>query len=185
MTGLLGSILMLAASLGAQAKPARPSKPAAVNRLMTAKLIYVSPMPAGLDRWIIEEFRGWGRYHPTGESAGVDLEMVAHTPPKKPIQYVTRHDVPQPKTKRWWQKKKKEPIVLSIGVINWVTGQSLWHADVLDARQKSGENPPSGPRTEIYAKGLTPAELAIKITTTFRRYVDSLQTEPGPGGQLH
>src|SRR5215471_5245332 len=66
------------------------------NRLVTGKLIYVAPMPNGLDKWLQQDLKDWGRYRITSNPEGVDLQIQAEVPEKQP-RYKERHGVPMPK----------------------------------------------------------------------------------------
>jgi hypothetical protein len=153
------------ALMGAQTAPARTKS---ANKLVTGKIIYVAPMPGQLDQWIIQDMRAWGKYQVSGNSEGVDLVLQAEVPPKKP-QYTQSERMPIR------HHTNQEPRVLSLAVVNWVTGQTLWEAKVLDRRAKKGTNPPIGAETEIDARSLKPDQLAERCVTLLRKYVDQLE----------
>jgi hypothetical protein len=162
----IGVVLgLLPALVQAQKAPA-PTK--AANKLVTGKIIYVAPMPGQLDQWIIQDMRAWGKYQVSGNSEGVDLVLEAQVPPKNP-QYTQSERMPIR------HHTNQEPRVLSLAVVNWVTGQRLWEAKVLNRRAKKGTNPPLGPETEIDARNLKPDQLAERCVTLLRKYVDQLQ----------
>lgn len=154
-----------------------PAKP---NRLLTSKLIYVKSMPQDLDQWIIEDLKAWNRYQISANPEGVDLEIHAVSE-KQPMSRITvRQGIPMPQQ----TKRNKRLPILSITVEDWSTTQYLWHADILDKKQKSSDPPPPlGPETKIYAHGMTPDELAATIVRKFRQYVTQLQSTRGGGNQ--
>lgn len=170
-----GLILMLVA-LPAAGQQSSPKKP---NELVVGKLVHVEPMPANLDQWMLEFLRRWGKYKLTGDPEGVDLVIRADKP-EKPTEYEMRGGVPQPRGegRRFPlpKRERQEPPAISISVIDWVTGEFLWHADILDRKPKKDEpEAPAGPRTRIFARGLTPDQLALKVTTKLREYVTELE----------
>ncbi len=150
----------------AQATNAKP------NRLVTAKIAYVAPMPDNLDQWLIQDLRAWGQYQISGNSQGVDLVIRAKKPQEK-HQYVLRGGMPVEK------KQRKTPPVLSITVTDWVTGEKLWQADILDQSPKKNQNPTPGPSTEIYARHMAPDQIAQRCATLLRRYVTELEQTSG------
>ncbi len=140
-----------------------------VNKLLAGKLVYVAPMPRSLDRWILESLRVWGKYRVTGDPEGVDLIIQAN-PPEKQTEYEIREGVPHPR------RERAERPAISISVINWVTHDTVWHAELLDRKQKKDEpEPPAGPGTKIFVRGLKPDEVALKITGKLREYVSDLE----------
>jgi hypothetical protein len=149
----------------AQTAP-KPGKSA--NKLLSGKIIYVAPMPGQLDQWIIQDLKAWGKYQVSGNSEGVDLVLEAQAPPKKP-QYTQSEHMPIR------HHANRAPGVLSLTVVNWVTGQRLWEAKVLNRRAKKGSNPPLGPQTEIDARNLKPDQVAERCVTLLRKYVDQLE----------
>ena len=64
-------------ALGQQAPAEKP------NELVVGKLIYVASMPDGLDQWIIDFLRRWGKYKVTSNPEGVDLVIQAANPEKE------------------------------------------------------------------------------------------------------
>jgi len=140
------------------------------NRLVNGKLIYIAPMPQQLDQWLQSDLQHWGKYHVTSNSEGVDLEIRAEVPDTQP-QYRERHGVPLPK-----KEPKDKPKETSIEVIDWTTGARLWTATLLDKKvDHNAPAPPPGPSIEIRAHGMTPDQLALKITRELQRYVEQLQ----------
>lgn len=168
-----GILLLAALSL---AGFARPSRAAGTNRLATAKVIYVEPMPGGLDQWIIQDLRAWGKYQISGSEQGVDLVVRSQKPEKK-IHY-TRHETPPV-----LHRQHATPPVLSVTVVDWVTGAKLWEAQVLNVSPKKDQTPVLGPETEIDARHMKPDEIAERCTDLLRRYVESLQSSPA--GSAH
>jgi hypothetical protein len=160
------------------AQQASPKKP---NELVTGKLVYVAPMPDNLDQWILDFLRRWGKYKVTGDPEGVDLVIKAYNPEKE-TELEMRGGVPQPRREGRRlpvpipRKQREELPAVSISVIDWVTNEPLWHADILDRKQKKDEpDPPAGPHTKIFARGMMPDQLAQKVTTRLREYVTQLE----------
>jgi len=171
---LLGGGLSLAPSLpviqasGQGPAPKRPSK------LVTAKLICVTPMADGLDQWILDALRAWGKYKVTGDPEGADLVMRAYKPEKEPQYGVGRRGIPQPKGER------HELPVLSITVVDWVTNESLWQAELIDKKwREEGAQSPAGPKIQLNARGLKPDQLGAKLAQKLRQYVGELEKAAG------
>jgi hypothetical protein len=161
---ILGLVLASTVPSAAQQAP---------TRLVTGKLVYVDSMPDNLDRWIMDDLRGWGKYKVTANPEGVDLVFRAEVP-EESQRYTLRRGVPQP-------KREKERAERAIEVVDWVTTKVLWKAVILDKKPKSGEaEPPDGPQTTIFARGLKPDEIATKLMGRLRRYVEQLAPEPKP-----
>ena len=140
------------------------------NRLVTAKLVAVTPMPNGLDQWLIDDLRAWGKYRVTADPEGADLIIRGYNPEREP-QYKMHRGIPQPK-----REKHQAPPVLSISAIDWVNNESIWEADIINKKSKEGESDPApGPQTEIYVGGLSPDQLAQKLTSRLRAYVSKLE----------
>lgn len=169
-------ILVVAPVLGQQAAPRK------VNELIAGKLIYVAPMPNNLDQWIMDFLRRWGKYNVTGNPEGVDLVLRA-VEPNKQMELENRQGVPQPKGEGsrlpapFPRRGKKEDLpVVSIDVIDWVRNQRIWHADILNRKQKKDEPaPPAGPETTIFAQGMTADAIAMRVTRTLQAYVGELE----------
>lgn len=156
--------VLLCAATAAYPQAAAP-KP---NRLVTARLLYVAPMPRNLDQWLIEDLRAWGKYQVSGNSQGVDLVLRAKARQTTP-RVVIRNGVPvEP-------KPGKTPPVLSITLVDWVTGAKLWQADIMDKNRKRNQNPPPGPDTEIDTRHMTPDQIAQRCATLLREYVTQVE----------
>lgn len=155
--------LILTLVTGAQAPPSKPSK------LVSGKLVYVAPMPANIDQWVMEDLRSWGKYRVTANPEGVDL-VISAKEPEKETQYVLKKGVPQPK------KERPGPPALSIKVVDWVTNKMLWDVELLDRKPKTDEpEPPPGPHTSLCVRGLKPEEIAQTLTRMLREYVEQLE----------
>jgi hypothetical protein len=139
------------------------------NRLLTAKLVAVVSMPEGMDRWLIEDLRHWGRYRVTADPEGADLVVRGYNPQKEP-QFKLHRGIPQPK-----REKHEPPPVLSVSVIDWVNNEAVWQADILNRKPKQGDDGPAGPQTQINARGLKPQELARELTARLQQYVAELE----------
>ncbi|HTV53753.1 MAG TPA: hypothetical protein VMI06_02440 [Terriglobia bacterium] len=165
----LGMILSLVpVCVQAQQAASTPKSP---NKLVTGKIIYVAPMPGQLDQWIIQDLRAWGRYQVSGNSEGVDLVLEAQTPPKRP-QYTQSEHIPMRRP------RDRGPRVLSLTITNWVTGNKVWEAKILNRSRKKDESPPIGPETEIDARNMKPDQVAERCVTLLRQYVDKLEAKP-------
>ena len=161
----------------ALAQQAPAEKP---NELVVGKLIYVASMPDGLDQWIIDFLRGWGKYKVTSDPEGVDLVIQA-TNPEKELQLETRAGTAQPRgadrpPSPIHKGKHDELPAISISVIDWVTNQPVWYADILNRKQKKDEaTPPAGPQTKIFARAMTSDQLAQKVIAKLREYEEALE----------
>jgi hypothetical protein len=166
------AILAAALALGQQASPKKR------NQLLVGKLIYVSPIPSDIDRWIGDYLNQWGKYKLTGNPEGVDL-IVNAVSSEKEAKLVNRRGVPQPQGegRHFPGRGRGNAIpVTSISVSDWATNEVLWQADILDRKQKKDEaNPPAGPHTTIFARDLTSDQLAQKVTEKLRDYVSELE----------
>jgi hypothetical protein len=161
-------------ALGQQAPAEKP------NELVVGKLIYVASMPDGLDQWIIDFLRRWGKYKVTSDPEGVDLAIQA-TNPEKELRLETRAGTAQPRGADrpplpGSKGKDDELPAISISVIDWVTNQPVWHADLLNRKQKKDEaTPPAGPQTKIFARAMTSDQLAQKVVAKLREYEEGLE----------
>jgi len=175
-TAFLGTGLVLGLALGFAVFPAagQQTEPKRPNKLVTAKLICVTPMEANLDQWILDDLRAWGKYRVTGDPEGADLVVRAYKPEKEPRYRVGRQGIPEPKGER------RELPALSVTVVDWVTNERLWEVEILDKKPKSQDAEPSpGPETQIYARGLKSDQLAQKLTRKLRDYVEGLDKAGG------
>jgi hypothetical protein len=165
---LIGCIALL--GLVFEAPDTVTAQERSANRLLTAKLVAVTSMPDGLDRWLVDDLRAWGRYRVTVDAEGADLVMRGYDPQKEP-EYKMKRGIPQPK-----REKHEPPPVLSLTLIDWVSNQSLWQVDVLNKKPREGQSDPApGPQTQIDARGLTPEQLAHKVAARLRQYVTELE----------
>jgi hypothetical protein len=162
-------------------QPAPVEKP---NQLVVGKLIYVGPMPNDLDQWIIDFLHRWGKYKVTSDPEGVDL-VIQGTNPEKELRLENRAGTAQPRGADRpplpGSKGKQDQLPpTSISVIDWVTNQPVWHADILNRQQKKDEaTPPAGPQTKIFAHGLTSDQLAQRVTAKLREYEEELEKSAG------
>ena len=167
LTVLAGSGLHDAKSQQAEAQSAAATQ---TNRLVTGRLIYVAPMPDQLDKWLQSDLEQWGKYKVTSYSEGVDLEIRAIVPEQEP-RYKERHGVPLPK-----QQSKDKPQESEIDIVDWTNGARLWTVTLLDKKvDHNASSPTPGPSLELYARGMTADQLALKLTAELRRYVEQLQ----------
>ncbi len=75
---------------------------------------------------------------------------------------------------------KPSETAVSINVLDWVSGERLWYVHLLNRKPPKDESElPSGPHTDIYARGLTSNQLAVKITSKLREYVTELSKAEG------
>jgi len=165
-------VLTVAGVRGAkgQQAEAQPAGSPPANRLVTGRLIYVSPMPNQLDKWLQSDLEQWGKYRVTSNSEGVDLEIRAIVPEKEP-RYKERHGVPLPR-----QESKDKPQETEIDIVDWTSGARLWTVTLLDKKVDHNAPPPTpGPSLELHARGMTPDQLALKLIAELRRYVEQLQ----------
>ncbi len=179
MRRFLNLALITIAACGLLAAQETPKAAAANNRLVTGKLMYVGQMPEGLANWIMQDLKDWGRYKPTVNSEGVDLVMKSYTP-RKYTQYKEHHGIPMPKEIHR-KKGHEKPPVATIVVTNWITGDPLWSADIVDRKPKKDEDDAKpGDSVKIYARGMSNEELASRITDALRAYVEHLAPSNAP-----
>jgi len=165
-TGVLVSLILRLAA-GAQAPTSEPDK------LVSAKIVYVAPMPLSLDQWVAEDLRRWGKYRVTANPEGVDLTVSA-IEPENETKYGLKKGVPQPK------KQRPGPPVVSIKVADWITNQILWDVELLDRKPKKDEpESPPGPHSNLLVRGLKPEEIAQAVTQMLRQYVAQLERAQG------
>jgi hypothetical protein len=171
------------AGIGALAQE-QPPPAAKQNALVSAKLIYVAPMDNGLDQWMSDLLQHWGKYKVTSNPEGVDLVIQA-VKPEKELQLETRAGTAQPKGADRphlpnSKAKSDEVPPLSISVIEWVTNQPVWSADIMDRKQKKDEaDLPAGPQTKIFARGMTSDQLAQKVVAKLKEYEEGLEKPAG------
>jgi len=158
--------LILSFVTGAQVPTSKP------NKLVSAKIVYVAPMPVSLDQWLAEDLRSWGKYRVTANPEGVDL-TVSCIEPDNETKYGLKKGVPQPK------KQRPGPPVVSIKVVDWTTNQILWEVQLLDRKPKDESESPAGPHSSLQVRGLKPEEIAQAVTQTLRQYVEQLQGAEG------
>ena len=162
---------------GQQAPAAKP------NELVTGKLIYVESMQDGLDRWIIDFLRRWGKYKVTTNPEGVDLVIRAANP-EKDLRLETRGGTAEPKGADRphlpISKKHTEMPATSIAVVNWVSSQTVWQADILNRKPKKDEaDLPAGPQTKIFARDMTSDQIAAKVVDKLKEYEQGLEKPSG------
>lgn len=164
---------------GQQGPEAKPT------RLATAKLIFVEHMPQSLDRWLIEDLRVWGKYKRESNPEGVDLVFHADFP-EHPVEILLRGGIPQPRQKKKGGDSSSEQCpylkpgeaVPTISVIDWVTGERLWYAHLIDKKpKKEAAEAPPGPHTDVFTRGLTPDQVAMKVVSRLREYEGELEKE--------
>jgi hypothetical protein len=166
-----------------QPPPAQQAPAQKPNPLVGGKLVYVASMPDGLDQWIIDFLRRWGKYQVTSNPEGVDLVIQAANA-QQDLRLETRGGTAEPRgaNRPSWpvpRHKHDELPADSISVINWVTNQTVWQADVLNRNPKKDEaTPPAGPQTKIFARSMTTDQLAQKIVALLRRYEEGLENPP-------
>jgi hypothetical protein len=172
---LLAGICVMA--LGQQPPAEKP------NELVVGKLIYVDSMPDGLDRWIVDFLRRWGKYKITNNAEGVDL-VVEAVNPEKDLQLETRGGTAQPKGSDRphlpMSKGKHELPVTSVSVVNWVSSQPVWSADILNRKPKKDETDlPAGPKAKIFAHAMTSDQIAQRIVGKLKEYEEGLEKSGG------
>jgi len=172
---LLAGICVIA--FGQQAPAEKP------NELVVGKLIYVDSMPDGLDQWIVDFLRRWGKYKITNNAEGVDLVIEAVNP-EKDLQLESRGGTAQPKGSDRphlpMSRGKHELPVTSISVINWVSSQPVWSADILSRKPKKDETDlPAGPKTKIFAHDMTSDQIAQRIVAKLKDYEEGLEKSGG------
>jgi len=180
LCALVGPLVVgtFAVAVAQQAPAAKP------NELVVGKLIYVASMPNGLDQWIIDDLRRWGKYKVTSNAEGVDL-IIQAVDPQKELRLETRAGTAQPKGADrphlpHPRGRGDELPPLSISITDWVTSQTIWQANILDRKPKKDEAAPAGALTEIYAHSLTSDQLAQKVVEKLREYEEGLE-KSAPG----
>ena len=153
------------------------------NELVAGKLIFVESMQDGLDRWIIDFLRRWGKYKVTTNPEGVDLVIEAVNPDKD-LRLQTRGGTAEPKGSDRphlpLSKKHPELPATSITVVNWVSSQTVWQADILNRKPKKDEaDLPSGPQTKIFARDMTSDQIAAKVVDKLKEYEQGMEKPSG------
>jgi len=179
ITVILGSSIWLLAAgtcVPARGQQATAEKP---NALVTGKLIYVEPMADGLDQWIIDFLRRWGKYKITNNPEGVDL-VVQSVNPDKELQLESRGGTAEPKGSDRpplpIRRKRGELPATSVSVTNWVSSQTVWQADILNRKPKDKEaEPPAGPKTQIFARSMTADQIAQRVVEKLKVYEQGLE----------
>ncbi len=65
---------------------------------------------------------------------------------------------------------------MTVTVTDWISGERLWYAHLLDRKPKKDEGDiPSGPHTDLFIRGFAPDQIAQKLTTTLHTYVSELE----------
>lgn len=168
--GLLSLCLLAAPALGQQTSSGKQ------NELIDGKLMYVGQMPGDIDAWVINDLKAWGRYKPTKDPEGVDLTLKAYAPETR-TEYEMHRGIPQPKEVK--KTKDHEPVMFTVTVTDWVTGQLVWQAEIIDRKPKRDEDLPPGNDVKIRAAGFSGDQLAQAIVRELRKYVDHLAAQPG------
>jgi hypothetical protein len=139
------------------------------SRLITGRIMYVGHMSGGLDQWLIQDLRAWGRYEISPNSQGVDLTLYGYTPPRD-VQPTRSEQLPI-------GRREKPRHVTSLTIQNWVTGQVLWRVQILMRKRKKDESVPAGPQTKIFARGMKPDQIAERCVTLLRQYDAQLESK--------
>jgi len=153
------------------------------NQLLVGKLIYVEPMQDGLDQWIIDFLRRWGKYKVTANPEGVDLVIQAVNPDND-LRLETRGGTAEPKGSDRphlpLSKKHTELPATSITVVNWISSQTVWQTDILNRKPKKDEaDIPAGPQTKIFARDMTSDQIAAKVVDKLKEYEQGLEKSSG------
>jgi len=173
-------VTVLATCAAARGQQTPSEKP---NQLVAGKLIYVESMQDGLDQWIIDFLRRWGKYKVTSNPEGVDLVIQA-VKPDEDLRLETRGGTAEPKGSDRphlpLSKKHTELPATSITVVNWVSSQTVWQADILNRKPKKDEaDVPAGPQTKIFARDMTSDQIAAKVVEKLKEYEQGLEKPSG------
>ncbi len=69
---------------------------------------------------------------------------------------------------------------MTINVTDWVTGQTVWYAHLLNRKAKKDElEVPAGPHADLFVRGMTPDQIAQRLTAKLREYVSGLEKTEG------
>jgi len=170
------SLIVLGPYATARGQQTPSEKP---NQLVTGKLIYVESMQDGLDQWIIDFLRRWGKYKVTSNPEGVDL-VVQAVNPDKDLRLESKGGIAEPKgsdrPRLPISKKHPELPATSVVVVNWVSSQTVWQADILNRKPKKDEaDIPAGPQTKIFARDMTSDQIAAKVIDKLKQYEQGLE----------
>ena len=175
---LCSSVWLVVAGTGVSARGQQASaeKP---NQLVAGKLIYVEPMKDGLDQWIVDFLRRWGKYKISSNPEGVDLVIQAGSKDKD-LQLEDRGGTAEPKgadrPRLPISRKHGDLPATSISVVNWVSSQTVWQADIVNRKQKKDEaDSPAGPKTQVFARDMTSDQIAAKVVAKLKEYEMGLE----------
>ena len=69
---------------------------------------------------------------------------------------------------------------MTINVTDWVTGEIVWYAHLLDRKPKKDQpESEAGPHADVSIRGLTGDQIAQRLTGKLRAYVSQLESEEG------
>ena len=141
------------------------------SELVIGRLIYISPMPGNLDRWIVDFLRRWGKYTVTGDPEGVDLVWEVNRPGTEIMFKKDRRGLPVPK-----KRDNKVSNSISLTITDWVTGEPLWHVGFSNKKRRKKDPPqPAGPSTTVSTRKLSAEQLAERVVRRLRQYVEQLE----------
>ena len=141
------------------------------SELVIGRLIYVSPMPGNLDRWIVDFLRRWGKYTVTGDPEGVDLVWDVNRPGTEIMFKKDRRGLPVPK-----KRDNKVRNSISLTITDWVTGEPLWHVVFSNKKRRKKDPPqPTGPSITVSTRKLSAEQLAERVVRRLRQYVKQLE----------
>lgn len=76
--------------------------------------------------------------------------------------------------------KGSESPAMTINITDWVTGENVWYAHLIDRRAKKDETEvAAGPHTDVFIRGLTLDQVAQRLTAKLREYVAELEKPEG------
>ncbi len=141
------------------------------SELVIGRLIYISPMPGNLDRWIVDSLRRWGKYTVTGDPEGVDLVWEVNRPGTGITFRKDRRGLPVPE-----KRGNKVRNSISLTITDWVTGESLWHVVFSNKKRRKKDLPqPAGPSSTVSTRKLSAEQLAERVVNRLRKYVKQLE----------
>jgi hypothetical protein len=77
-------------------------------------------------------------------------------------------------------KKHTELPATSVAVVNWISSQTVWQADILNRKPKKDEaDVPAGPQTKIFARDMTSDQIAAKVVDKLKEYEQGLEKPSG------